>query len=121
MFSTSSVIATAITPSEKASSLPLLTAGSSPAKASLLSGPGKHGRTRKMLTNSVKSYAKVADAVPMVPIRITGANRGRAVRLAVLGNVLPVLTAVATQLASHRLGVFIGAARAFLASVLVSP
>jgi diguanylate cyclase (GGDEF)-like protein len=73
-----------------------------------------------MLTNSVKSYPNVADAVPMVPIRITGANRGRAVRLAVLGNVLPVLTAVATQLASHRLVFFLGAAGACLAPIIVT-
>jgi diguanylate cyclase (GGDEF)-like protein len=56
----------------------------------------------------------------MGPIRLTGADRVKAFRFAVLGNVLPVLTAVATEFTSHSPIFFIGAAGACIAPMIVT-
>jgi diguanylate cyclase (GGDEF)-like protein len=56
----------------------------------------------------------------MGPIRLTGADRVKAVRFAVLGNVLPVVTAVATQFSTHRPIFFAGAAGACIAPLVVT-
>jgi diguanylate cyclase (GGDEF)-like protein len=56
----------------------------------------------------------------MPPIRLTGPDRVKAVRFAVLGNIVPVLTAVATQFSSHRPIFFVGAAGACIAPLVVT-
>jgi diguanylate cyclase (GGDEF)-like protein len=73
-----------------------------------------------MLTGPTDDYVQAVEPVEFGPVRFGAGDRTRAVRFAIVGNVLPVLAAVITQFSSHRTVFFVGAVAGCAAPVVVA-
>ena len=83
-----------------------------------------------MLTSPTQDAVKATDpapfgssplgSAPYGPVRFGAGDRARALRFAIVGNVLPVIAAIAAQFSSHRTLFFVGAAAGCAAPIVVS-
>src|SRR5690242_2836809 len=73
-----------------------------------------------MLPGPTDDHVQAVEPVQLGPVRFGAGDRTRAVRFAVVGNLLPVLAAVVTQFSTHRTVFFVGAALGCAAPVLAA-